>query len=242
MTLDTVNNAFLFYQKYAMASGFTARKSSQYTPHGVIKSKWFVCLKEGTKPFKAIDTSKEIDTSNNRSKRKSIRRVPSIRTGCKSRMCVKLNASNLYEVYSFKEAHNHYFIVVEDRHLLLANRGMNYMQEQAVNALSALNIGPVKAFNIMRTLYGRFDKVGTTKNDFKNFKRDLNMYISGFDADMMIKRILRKKEYMPNFSMEYITTEDGVLRALFWADEDAKRKFSVFGDVVSFDATYCRNK
>ncbi|XP_021990988.1 protein FAR1-RELATED SEQUENCE 5-like [Helianthus annuus] len=213
MTFDKVNNAFLFYQKYAMASGFTARKSTQYTHHGVIKSKWFVCSKEGTKPFNAIDTSKKIDTSNNGSKRKSVRRVPSIRTGCK--------------------AH---------RHILPSNRGMNYMQEQAVNALNALNIGPVKAFNIMRTLYGGFDKVGATKNDFKNFKRDLNRYISEFDADMMIKRLLRKKEYMPNFSMEYITDENGVLSGLFWADEDAKRNFFVFGDVVSFDATYRRNK
>ncbi|XP_022003635.1 protein FAR1-RELATED SEQUENCE 5-like [Helianthus annuus] len=157
-------------------------------------------------------------------------------------MCVKLNASNLYKVYSFKEAHNHYFVAEDDRRLLPANRGMNYMQEQAVNALSALNIGPVKAFNITRTLYGGFNKVGVTKNDFKNFKRDLNRYIFEFDADMMYKRLLRKKEYMPNFSMEYITTEDGILRALFWADEDAKRNFSVFGDVVSFDVTYRRNK
>ncbi|XP_021975242.1 protein FAR1-RELATED SEQUENCE 5-like [Helianthus annuus] len=242
MTFATVNNAFLFYQKYAMASGFTARKSSQYTHQGVIKSKWFVCSKEGTKPFKTIDTSKKIDTSNHGSKRKSVRRVPSIRTGCKARMCIKLMPSNLYEVSSFIEAHNHFFVAEEDRHLLPSNRGMNHMQEQAVNALSALNIGPVKAFNIMRTLYGGFDKVGATKNDFKNFKRDLNRYISEFDADMMIKRLLRKKEYMPNFSMEYITDENGVLRGLFWADEDAKRNFSVFGDVVSFDATYRRNK
>ncbi|KAM0036691.1 putative MULE transposase domain, FHY3/FAR1 family [Helianthus debilis subsp. tardiflorus] len=117
---------------------------------------------------------------------------------------------------------------------------MNYMQEQAVNALSALNIGPVKAFNIMWTLYGGFDKVGAAKTDFKYFKQDLNKYISEFDADMMIKRLLRKKEYMPNFSMEYIITKDG-LRALFWADEDAKRNFSVFG-AVSFNATYRRNK
>ncbi|XP_021974693.1 protein FAR1-RELATED SEQUENCE 5-like [Helianthus annuus] len=94
----------------------------------------------------------------------------------------------------------------------------------------------------MRTLYGGFDKVGPTKNDFKSFKRDLNRYIYEFDADMMIKRLLRKKEYMPNFSMEYITAEDGVLRGLFWADEDAKSNFSVFGDVVSFDAAYRRNK
>ncbi|XP_022039702.1 protein FAR1-RELATED SEQUENCE 5-like [Helianthus annuus] len=155
-------------------------------------------------------------------------------------MCVKVNASKLYEVYSFKDDHNHYFVTEYDRHLLLSNRGMNYMQEQPVNALSALNIGPVKAFNIMWTLYGGFDKVGAAKTDFKYFKRDLNKYISEFDAEMMIKQLLRKKQCMPNFSIEYIITEDG-LRALFWADEDAKRNFSVFG-AVSFNATYRRNK
>ncbi|XP_021990970.1 protein FAR1-RELATED SEQUENCE 5-like [Helianthus annuus] len=84
----------------------------------------------------------------------------------------------------------------------------------------------------MRTLYGGFDKVGATKNDFKNFKRDLNRYISEFDADMMIKRLLRKKEYMPNFSMEYITDENGVLRGLFWADEDAKRNFCAWYNMM----------
>ncbi|XP_035838082.1 protein FAR1-RELATED SEQUENCE 5-like [Helianthus annuus] len=94
----------------------------------------------------------------------------------------------------------------------------------------------------MRTLYGGFDKVGATKVDFKNFKRDLNRYIAEYDADMVIKRLRRKKEFMPNFSMEYLTTADGVLRALFWADGDTTRNFHMFGDVVSFDATYRRNK
>ncbi|XP_022007793.1 protein FAR1-RELATED SEQUENCE 5-like [Helianthus annuus] len=94
----------------------------------------------------------------------------------------------------------------------------------------------------MRTLYGGFDKVGATKVDFKNFKRDLNRYIAEYDADMVIKRLRRKKEFMTNFSMEYLTTADGVLRALFWADGDTKRNFHMFGDVVSFDATYLHNK
>ncbi|XP_021980044.1 protein FAR1-RELATED SEQUENCE 5-like [Helianthus annuus] len=94
----------------------------------------------------------------------------------------------------------------------------------------------------MRTLYGGFNKVGATKVDFKNFKRDLNRYIAEYDADMVIKRLRRKKEFMPNFSMEYLTIDDGVLRALFWADGDSKRNFHMFGDVECFDATYCRNK
>ncbi|XP_076945395.1 protein FAR1-RELATED SEQUENCE 4-like [Bidens hawaiensis] len=53
---------------------------------------------------------------------------------------------------------------------------------------------------------------------------------------------MRKKEYLPNFSCEYSTTPDSVLKGLFWGDEDAKRNFYTFGDVVSFDATYRHNK
>ncbi|XP_021992543.1 protein FAR1-RELATED SEQUENCE 5-like [Helianthus annuus] len=224
MTFNSLENAFLFYQRYAKAGGFTARK-------------------EGTKPLKAIDSTQEAGSSNVNSKSKITRRVPSIRTGCEACIRVKLiTPDNLYVVYYFEESHNHSFVAEDDRYLLPENRSMNYVQEEAVNALSAINIGPVRAFNIMRTLYGGFDKVGATKVDFKNFKRDLNRYIAEYDADMVIKRLRRKKEFMPNFSMEYLTTAEGVLRALFWADGDTKRNFNIFGDVVSFDATYRRNK
>ncbi|XP_076937255.1 protein FAR1-RELATED SEQUENCE 5-like [Bidens hawaiensis] len=65
--------------------------------------------------------------------------------------------------------------------------------------LANINIGPVKAFNIMRILYGGFNKVGAT---------DI----------------------------------DRALKGLFWADERAKVNFYVFGDVVSFYATYRYNK
>ncbi|XP_021985333.1 protein FAR1-RELATED SEQUENCE 5-like [Helianthus annuus] len=209
MLFNSLENAFLFYQRYAKAGGFTVRKGTQYEPRkGVIHNKW----------------------------------VPSIRTGCEACIRVKLNPDNLYFVYHFEESHNHSFVAEDDRYLLPENRSMNYVQEEAVNALSAINVGPVRAFNIMRTLYGGFDKVGATKVDFKNFKRDLNRYIAEYDADMVIKHLRRKKEFMPNFSMEYLTTADGVLRALFWADGDSKRNFNIFGDVVSFDATYRRNK
>ncbi|XP_022032940.1 protein FAR1-RELATED SEQUENCE 5-like [Helianthus annuus] len=243
MTFDSLENAFLFYQRYAKVGGFTARKGTQYEPRkGVLHNKWFLCSKEGTKPLKAIDSTQEVGSSNDNSKSKITRRVPSIRTRCEACIRVKLTPDNLYEVYYFEESHNHSFVAEDDRYLLPENRGINYVQEEAVNALSAINVGPVRAFNIMRTLYGGFNKVGATKVDFKNFKRDLNRYIAEYDADMVIKRLRRKKEFMPNFSMEYLTTDDGILRALFWADGDTKRNFHTFGDVVSFDATYRRNK
>ncbi|XP_076926955.1 protein FAR1-RELATED SEQUENCE 5-like [Bidens hawaiensis] len=53
---------------------------------------------------------------------------------------------------------------------------------------------------------------------------------------------MAKKDYCPNFSCDYFSSPDDALKGLFWADERAKMNFYVFGDVVSFDATYRHNK
>ncbi|XP_022040388.1 protein FAR1-RELATED SEQUENCE 5-like [Helianthus annuus] len=139
------------------------------------------------------------------------------------------------------EAHNHSFVHEEDLHLLRENRSLSRSHEDMIKKMSNLNIGPVRAFNIMKELCGGFDNVGATKCDFKNFKKELNVFIGEFDAEMLVRRLTRKKEFLPNFTCEYQTTEEGVLKCLFWADEDMKRNFYMFGDVVSFDATYKRN-
>ncbi|XP_074376755.1 protein FAR1-RELATED SEQUENCE 1-like [Apium graveolens] len=44
------------------------------------------------------------------------------------------------------------------------------------------------------------------------------------------------------FFYEYQTDSDGHLTRLFWADVRGRRNYEVFGDVVSFDATYRTNK
>ncbi|XP_076907543.1 protein FAR1-RELATED SEQUENCE 5-like [Bidens hawaiensis] len=127
-------------------------------------------------------------------------------------------------------------------HFQRASRELTFTHKKVIDDLANINIGPVKAFNIMRTLYGGFDKVGATKSDCKNYKRKINLYIGDYDAEMVVQRLMAKKDFCPNFSCDYITSKEGTLKGLFWADECAKKNFYVFGDVVSFDATYRHNK
>ena len=183
------------------------------------------------------------DSTADSSSNKGVSRCPSIRTGCEASVRFKLTPNGKqYELYYFKEEHNQSFVHESDRHLLPSRKGLTFTQEKAAHALNAINVGPAKAFNIMRTLCGGFDKVGATKNDFNNFRRDLNLYVTDYDADMLIKRLKRKQEYLPNFAFEYTTDDQGVLRCVFWADDIMNRSYYTFGDVVSFDATYHRNK
>ncbi|XP_076954891.1 protein FAR1-RELATED SEQUENCE 5-like [Bidens hawaiensis] len=170
------------------------------------------------------------------------RRKPSKRTGCGAHIKFKLNDRNKYEVYVFEEEHNHSFVHKDDIQFLTSARTVDYVKESAIQALSQVNLGPVRAFNILKSLYGGYEQVGATKNDFKNFKARQSEYISEYDADMVIKHLEKKKKHCPNFSFNYIIKEDGTLGGLFWADENSKKSYLVFGDVVGFDATYQSNK
>ncbi|KAJ0435896.1 putative MULE transposase domain, FHY3/FAR1 family [Helianthus annuus] len=49
----------------------------------------------------------------------------------------------------------------------------------------------------------------------------------------------KKKQSQPNLSYDYFTDEDNRLN---WCDDQAKRNYYVFGDVISFDTMHRSNK
>ncbi|XP_076945350.1 protein FAR-RED IMPAIRED RESPONSE 1-like [Bidens hawaiensis] len=53
-----------------------------------------------------------------------------------------------------------------DMHFVRSNRKLTHVQQDIIYEMSTLNLGHVKAFNIMRTKYGGFEEVGATKDDF----------------------------------------------------------------------------
>ncbi|GJS53200.1 FAR1 DNA binding domain, zinc finger, SWIM-type, MULE transposase domain containing protein [Tanacetum coccineum] len=92
------------------------------------------------------------------------------------------------------------------------------------------NIGLMKAFKMMKELFGGFDKVGATSVDCKNFRRGINLFIGEYDGKMVVELLMNKQEYINGFSCDYFTNDDGNLSGLFWADEVAKHNYLSFGD------------
>ncbi|XP_076937842.1 protein FAR1-RELATED SEQUENCE 5-like [Bidens hawaiensis] len=142
----------------------------------------------------------------------------------------------------FVEGNNHKMFVDSDMQFVRSARKLTHVQEEAIYELSNMNLGPVKAFNLMRTQYGGFEKVGATKDDCKNFKQGLNCYIGGYDAEMIIQRLCAKKTFSSDYSFEYDVNDDHELIRMFWADETSKSNYIAFGDIISFDATFKTNK
>ncbi|XP_076943494.1 protein FAR-RED IMPAIRED RESPONSE 1-like [Bidens hawaiensis] len=92
------------------------------------------------------------------------------------------------------DRHNHELVDAKDMHFIRSNRKLTHVQQDIIHELSTLNLGPVKAFNIMRTKYGGFEEVGATKDDCKNFKQSLTCYIGECDAEMADE--ISKKNYL----------------------------------------------
>ncbi|XP_076946663.1 protein FAR1-RELATED SEQUENCE 5-like [Bidens hawaiensis] len=152
MAFDSVELACGFY-----ASGFSVRKNSGYTNHGLLKLKYYVCSKEG---FKTGSEYSTLDDANN-GKRK--RRKPSKRTRCGAHIKFRLNDKNKYEVYAFEEEHNHSFVHKDDIQFFTYVRRLDYLKESVIQALSQVNLRPVRAFNILKSLYGGYEELSATK-------------------------------------------------------------------------------
>ncbi|XP_076899955.1 protein FAR1-RELATED SEQUENCE 5-like [Bidens hawaiensis] len=165
-----------------------------------------------------------------------------IRCGCRAHIQLKSVDGGFFEVDYFVEGHNHRMVVDSDMQFVHSARKLTHVQEEAIYELSNMNLGPVKAFNLMRTQYDGFEKVGATKDDCKNFRQGLNCYIGEYDAEMIVQRLCAKKTFSSDYSFEYDVNDNRELIRMFWADETSKSNYLAFGDIISFDATFKTNK
>ena len=88
---------------------------------------------------------------------------------------------------------------------------------------------------------GGFDKVRGMPVDWSNFRRGMNLFIGERDAQMLVDKMTKRQQHVPEFSFYHHTVEKKLCR-MFWADETMKCNYVAFGDVVAFDATFDTNK
>ncbi|KAL4582165.1 hypothetical protein LXL04_006707 [Taraxacum kok-saghyz] len=223
-------SALAYYKEYGRKCGFEVRKATTEVSKGGggYSRRYIVCNKEGENKKKT--------------KKKQHRNRPSHRVKCKASVRLKLNNLGIWEITHFEEQHTHDFVKPEDSHFLKSNRRLTYQQKQLLHDVSGINVGPVRAFKVMKQTQGGYENVGASEVECKNFKRDLSSIIGEGDVDLVLEKLSRKREYLPDYTFEYYEDEHDMLSGLFWADEEGKRNYMAFGDAVGFDATYRTNK
>nr|GMD29164.1 protein FAR1-RELATED SEQUENCE 5-like [Ipomoea batatas] len=99
---ESLESGIKFYIKYASATGFDVRRSTEIkNKYGVSMKKYLVCSQEGYKEAKDTDLMESGAPTHPK------RRLTSNRVGCIAKIIFRLNGE-VYEVVSFEERHTHY--------------------------------------------------------------------------------------------------------------------------------------
>ncbi|CAH9124610.1 unnamed protein product [Cuscuta epithymum] len=272
MIFTNVAAGVQFYKQYATLCGFDIRKStSRKSSDGACVWKYILCNREGFKNLpkpsniessscvgdgtESMNTESSSSNSENvagcneevkSSEPKGIpsnkRRRVSNRVGCRARLVMRLHAGHGYLVTRFEERHKHPMTSTPSRPFLKVNRALDAGHQNFVLNCSKANIGTMKCYRLYKETVGGYSNIGATAVDFKNFKRDLKAYVSGVDAQMLVDKLFRKRETCSEFFFAYDVDASDQLTRIFWADPVCRKNYALFGDVVSFDATFETNR
>ncbi|KAH6830121.1 hypothetical protein C2S53_017962 [Perilla frutescens var. hirtella] len=232
-TFPTLDDGITFYKVYASSCGFDTRLSTtKRSKDGTIIWKDVLCSYEGVKNT-SVDFGK--------SSKKKRRRV-SKRNCCMARIGLKYIGCDGYSVGLFEERHSHSLVTDKHKEFINLNRNIDHSHQMFILNCARVNIRPVTTFRLVKEVVGGYSNIGCTAVDFKNFSRDLKAYAVGVDMQMMLDKMSKRHELCSAFTFDYEVNKDDQLRCVFCADPISRRNFSLFGDVVLFDATYRTNR
>ncbi|XP_057784803.1 protein FAR1-RELATED SEQUENCE 5-like [Salvia miltiorrhiza] len=237
MIFSTLHEAVEFYKDYAKLCGFDTRMSTnRKNKDDIITRQYVVCKREGV--WKKAKEPRVRFSDKGTKKRKTT----SCKVDCKAKVIIKIVLGNCYKFAEFWEGHTHSMVPLPTRDLMQSNRNVDEFQQRFIISGIKANIGPMRSFRMFREIMGSYDRVGCTSNDFKNFARDLKVHSKGSDAHMLLETFTNKQELGNGFKFFHDVDEENKLCRIIWADQTSIKNFSLFGEAVSFDATYNTNR
>jgi hypothetical protein len=226
-----LNVAYTFYNWYASFHGFAARKSKvMRNKKREITQQTFVCYRQGVRDGKNTPTI-----------RKRVAK-PCIRCGCdaKCRVHIEANSGRWYLKLLYN-VHNHPLLDDKFTAMLPAHRKMSNYDIWRMTNMREAGMKTSHIYGLFANEAGGYEKVGFRRRDMYN-EQERQRLTSSTDAKAACEYLESMRLSDESMFWKHKVDNKGRLTHLFWCDGVAKRDYTIFGDVVAFDATYKRNK
>ncbi|KAK2433504.1 protein FAR1-RELATED SEQUENCE [Trifolium repens] len=226
-----LNVAYTFYNWYASFHGFAARKSKvMRNKKREITQQTFVCYRQGVRDGKNTPTI-----------RKRVAK-PCIRCGCdaKCRVHIEANSGRWYLKLLYN-VHNHPLLDDKFTAMLPAHRKMSNYDIWRMTNMREAGMKTSHIYGLFANEAGGYEKVGFRRRDMYN-EQERQRLTSSTDAKAACEYLESMRLSDESMFWKHKVDNNGRLTHLFWCDGVAQRDYSIFGDVVAFDATYKRNK
>ncbi|XP_043698176.1 protein FAR1-RELATED SEQUENCE 5-like isoform X2 [Telopea speciosissima] len=231
LQFESEDEAYEFYNAYAMEKGFSIRKSrvERSKVDKSVLSRKYVCAHEGFRW-----------TKDKRYKGKAVRSRRETRVDCRAAMSIKRKSGG-WIAYKVHHDHNHELVNPVEAYKLRSHRKMtNTMRSIPVR----LEVGPSDNKDQFKDAAGRADDMGINYQDCKNYvkKECKNNTGVDWDWDCMLEyfRSMQSVDSGFFYAADFGTNQS--IRSLFWVDTRAREAYKQFGDVVVFDTSYQSDK
>ncbi|RYQ90640.1 hypothetical protein Ahy_B09g096681 isoform C [Arachis hypogaea] len=141
----------------------------------------------------------------------------------------------------FSDKHNHPLL---DPRLTGLLPGHRFMFEADIGHMVNMKKGGISVRQIYRALAnqtGGYEYLSFMQRDMYNKIAKQRRQLPG-DAYEALKYLEDQATNDPSLYFNHHMDADGTLRNLFWCDGLSRANYSLFGDVLAFDATYRKNK
>ncbi|XP_047961875.1 protein FAR1-RELATED SEQUENCE 5-like [Salvia hispanica] len=94
-------------------------------------------------------------------------------------------------------------VEVQHKPFMTINRKLTEVHEKFILDCSRANIGPTLTFKFLKEVLGGYQMVGCTVGDIRNASRDIKAYAQGYDVQMVLDEMRRKKELYDAFTYHF---------------------------------------
>lgn len=228
MTFTSYSEVIDFYHNFGRQSGFQMKIRSRESVDNSATRLRLACTKEGKFVSKGKDPTK--------SSRSQV-------TGCKAKVTATLDKkSGEWKLTTVVLEHNHTLDPSSSK--LMSNyRFISEHNKELImnNEKAGIPIG--RNFATFAVRYGGYGEVPFSEKDCRNLvTKHRRLCLQEGDFAAMEKHFMEMSIKDPNFIYMYDTSDDGSLKNIFWADGRCREAFRDFGDVISFDTTYLKNR
>ncbi|XP_043717891.1 protein FAR1-RELATED SEQUENCE 5-like [Telopea speciosissima] len=233
MLFNTEQEAYDFYNKYGGSVGFSIRRdfaNKSKKDKTTITSRRFACYKSGVRH----KDKRDIDTSKPRAE---------IRTMCPAWMSIYLLENGKYKCCDFIEEHNHILHLPNTTHMMRSQRKISDIHTYEIDLADDSGIKPKSMFEYMGRHAGGRENLGCTSQDHKNYLRTKRQHSLAYgEPGSLLRYFENQSSINHSFTYSMQLDNDEQITNIFWADPKMRIDYAQFGDVVSFDTTFCTNK
>ncbi|XP_049937207.1 protein FAR1-RELATED SEQUENCE 5-like [Nymphaea colorata] len=223
MEFSDNEDAFNFYNNYALTHGFSVRKDSQdKNDKGIVVRKTYVCSKEGLLKH---------------SKANKIHRGTT-RCGCPAKMVIRRLSNGRFVVKTFIADHNHLLAPPTIARMLRSHRKVKRAHAAIEELASDIGTTPRQTYNYISKLDGGHENVSLTSPNLRNHLQERRESAMGNGEIHAVVNYLQKKSSMnPGFYSAFQLDEDAYVMNIFWADARSRLDYTCFNDILVFDTT-----